>query len=154
MIPTPPDVPGLFRQLRDRLPFAEADGPTLAAEPLAALGNVYLRACVLGSIVASAIDSGGGARAVRLELAPHFGIGIVVPDFVLPTREARAVLWEERLKTSADALGVALDRLPERKSTPEKVRLAALMKAATSVSNGSTRKRASKTRCWSASGSD
>ena len=49
-------------------------------------------ACVLGSIVASAIDSGGGARAVRLELAPHFGIGIVVPDFALPTHEARAVL--------------------------------------------------------------
>src|SRR5438093_4528870 len=48
-------------------------------------------ACVLGSIVASAIDSGGGARAVRLELAPHFGIGIVVPDYALPTHEARAV---------------------------------------------------------------
>src|SRR5260370_39038686 len=49
-------------------------------------------ACVLGSLVASAIDAGGGARAVRLELSPHFGIGIVVPDFMLPTKEARAVL--------------------------------------------------------------
>src|SRR5437867_3189058 len=34
----------------------------------------------------------GVARAVRLELPPHFGIAIVVPDFVLPTAEARAVL--------------------------------------------------------------
>src|SRR2546429_3491237 len=46
-------------------------------------------ACVLGSLVASAIDSGFGARAVRLELSPHFGIAIVVPDYVLPTRDAR-----------------------------------------------------------------
>ena len=49
-------------------------------------------ACVLGSIVASAMDSGGVARAVRMELSPRFGLGVVVPDFVLPTSEARAVL--------------------------------------------------------------
>lgn len=49
-------------------------------------------ACVLGSIVASAIDAGGVARAVRLSLPPRFGIAIVVPDFILPTSEARAVL--------------------------------------------------------------
>jgi len=48
--------------------------------------------CTLGSIVASAIDSGGVARAVRLELPKRFGIGIVVPDFDLPTSKARAVL--------------------------------------------------------------
>jgi homoserine kinase len=49
-------------------------------------------ACVLGSIVASAIDSGGVARAVRLELPARFGVAVVVPDFVLPTAEARQVL--------------------------------------------------------------
>src|SRR5579884_1001780 len=49
-------------------------------------------ACVLGSIVASAIDSHGVARAVRLELPARYGVGIVVPDFILPTSEARAVL--------------------------------------------------------------
>jgi homoserine kinase len=49
-------------------------------------------ACVLGSIVASAIDSGGVARAVRIELPAKFGLAVVVPDFVLPTAEARAVL--------------------------------------------------------------
>lgn len=49
-------------------------------------------ACVLGSIVASAIDSGGVARAVRLEMPERFGIAVVVPDFDLPTTTARAVL--------------------------------------------------------------
>jgi len=49
-------------------------------------------ACTLGSIVASAIDGGGVARAVRLELSPRFGVGVVVPDFDLPTAKARSVL--------------------------------------------------------------
>lgn len=49
-------------------------------------------ACVLGSIVCSAIDSGGVARAVRLELPAEYGIAVVVPDYQLPTSEARAVL--------------------------------------------------------------
>ncbi len=49
-------------------------------------------ACVLGSIVASAIDSGGVARAVRLELPERYGVAIVVPDFDLPTVRAREVL--------------------------------------------------------------
>jgi homoserine kinase len=48
--------------------------------------------CALGSIVASAIDSGGVVRSVRLHLPQGFGLGIVVPDFDLPTVKARAVL--------------------------------------------------------------
>src|SRR3954451_22433690 len=48
--------------------------------------------CTLGSIVASAIDSGGVTRAVRLDLPRGFGVAIVVPDFDLPTTKARAVL--------------------------------------------------------------
>jgi homoserine kinase len=49
-------------------------------------------ACVLGGIVASAIDSEGIARAVRMELHEHYGVAVVVPDFLLPTVEARRVL--------------------------------------------------------------
>lgn len=49
-------------------------------------------ACILGSVVASAIDSGGVARTVRLNMPPQFSVGVVVPDFILPTSEARAVL--------------------------------------------------------------
>jgi homoserine kinase len=49
-------------------------------------------ACALGSIVASAIDSEGIARAVRMELHPHYSVAVVVPDYILPTSEARRVL--------------------------------------------------------------
>ena len=49
-------------------------------------------ACVLGSIVASAIDSQGITRAVRLNWPAEFCVAVVVPDFVLPTSEARRVL--------------------------------------------------------------
>ena len=49
-------------------------------------------ACTLGSIVASGIDSGGVARAVRIDLAQKFSVAIVVPDFELPTTESRSVL--------------------------------------------------------------
>jgi homoserine kinase len=49
-------------------------------------------ACVLGSIVTSAIDSGGVARVVRLELSDRYDAAVVVPDFELPTSRARAVL--------------------------------------------------------------
>ncbi|MDX1980380.1 MAG: homoserine kinase [Bryobacteraceae bacterium] len=51
-------------------------------------------ACVLGSIVASAMDGHGQTRAVRLELPQRYGIAVVVPDFQLPTVEARSVLPE------------------------------------------------------------
>ena len=55
-------------------------------------------ACVLGSVVASAIDSGGVARAVRLELPENFLVSVVVPDFPLPTKEARRALPESYSK--------------------------------------------------------
>jgi homoserine kinase len=58
-------------------------------------------ACVLGSIVASALDSGGVARAVRLEMPKRFGVAVVVPDFVLPTVAARAVLPESYSREDA-----------------------------------------------------
>src|SRR3954453_4717386 len=48
--------------------------------------------CTLGSIVASAIDSGGVTRAIRLDLPKSFDIAVVVPDFDLPTVKARSVL--------------------------------------------------------------
>jgi homoserine kinase len=58
-------------------------------------------ACVLGSIVASAIDSGGAARAVRLDLPAHFGVAVVVPDFDLPTAKARSVLPDSYSRADA-----------------------------------------------------
>lgn len=49
-------------------------------------------ACVHGSIVASATDSLGVTHAVRIDLHPRYAIAVVVPDFTLPTVEARRVL--------------------------------------------------------------
>jgi len=49
-------------------------------------------AAALGSIVASAIDSEGVTRAVRMQLPARYGVAVVVPDFVLPTSKARAAL--------------------------------------------------------------
>jgi len=49
-------------------------------------------ACVHGSIVASATDARDVTHAARLELHPRFAIAVVVPDFLLPTVEARRVL--------------------------------------------------------------
>ncbi len=51
-------------------------------------------ACVMGSIVASAVEPGGLTRAVRLEMPHHFDVAVVIPDYALPTKESRAVLPE------------------------------------------------------------
>jgi len=58
-------------------------------------------ACVLGSIVTSAIDSGGVARAVRLDLPPSYDVAVVVPDFILPTSVARSVLPDSYSRADA-----------------------------------------------------
>ena len=51
-------------------------------------------------------------------------------------REVRAALWEECLQRAAETFGVNLTLLPPQQSALDKVRLAAVMKATTSVSNG------------------
>ena len=51
-------------------------------------------ACVLGSIVASAVEPGGLTRAIRLEMPDRFALAVVIPNFALPTKESRAVLPE------------------------------------------------------------
>ncbi len=49
-------------------------------------------ACVLGSIVVSAVEPGGLTRAIRLEMPAQFEVAVVVPNFAIPTKESRAVL--------------------------------------------------------------
>jgi homoserine kinase len=58
-------------------------------------------ACVLGSIVASAIDASGMARAVRIELPESYRVAVIVPDFMLPTSKARAVLPDSYSRADA-----------------------------------------------------
>jgi len=49
-------------------------------------------ACILGSVVASAVEPGGNTRAIRIEMPAAFQVAVVVPNFQLPTSEARKVL--------------------------------------------------------------
>ena len=72
----------------------------LGWKPLRVLGEAArieghpdnVAASVLGSMVATAMDGAGLARAVRIELHEKYRVGVVVPDFALPTKQARAVL--------------------------------------------------------------
>lgn len=110
------EMPPIELEIRNEIPLGKGMGSSAAAltagviiadqllglnwKPLRVLDEAArleghpdnVAACILGSIVASAIDSGGVARAVRLDLPRRFGVGIVVPDFDLPTTTSRSVL--------------------------------------------------------------
>lgn len=58
-------------------------------------------ACALGGIVASASDACGRVRAVRIPLPEEFGVAVIVPDFSLPTVEARGVLPDSYVRADA-----------------------------------------------------
>jgi hypothetical protein len=85
------------------------------------------------------IGSPGFLKDMRKELAES---GATRERFELLGADAeghRAMqeeVWEEKLHTAAKALGCPLAKLSGRKSDPRKVRIAALMKATTSASNG------------------
>ena len=49
-------------------------------------------ACVLGSVVVSAAAEDGCTRAIRLEMPRGFAVSVIVPDYELATKQARAVL--------------------------------------------------------------
>jgi homoserine kinase len=109
-------MPSIELQIRNEIPIGKGLGSSAAAltagvviadhvlglrwKPLRILDEAArleghpdnVAACVLGSVVASAIDSGGVARTVRLNMPAGFGVGVVVPDFTLPTSQARALL--------------------------------------------------------------
>jgi homoserine kinase len=109
-------IPAIDLEIRNDIPLGKGMGSSAAAltagvviadqllglhwKPLRILDEAArleghpdnVAACTLGSIVASAIDSGGATRAVRLDLPQRFGLAVVVPDFDLATVRARAVL--------------------------------------------------------------
>ncbi len=58
-------------------------------------------ACVLGAVVASSIEPNGETHAVRIQLPANYGVAAVVPDFVLSTTKARAVLPESYSRSDA-----------------------------------------------------
>ena len=74
-------------------------------------------------------------RGMELDLERFAGIE---PEEFRAEREA---VWEEKLEELARRARVDLDRLPSRRSSPEKVLLAAALKRTTSVSNAWLAKR-------------
>jgi len=71
-------------------------------------------------------------RARGADLKKH-GLAGVDPE---AWREERGQQWERKLVAGAKALGLKLAKLPARKSAPEKVQLAALLRMSSAVPNG------------------
>ncbi len=67
-------------------------------------------ACVLGSVVVSAVEPGGNTKSIRLDMPSNIKVAVVVPNFSLPTKEARAVLPDvySRADTTFNVQRVAL----------------------------------------------
>ena len=80
-----------------------------------------------------------GSDAFRAQLLAQMKAALT-PRFSLlgadraAVREARKEVWEKRLRALTTAFGISLDRLPAKKSTEEKLILAAALKRSTSVS--------------------
>src|SRR5438105_15150189 len=67
--------------IADRLLGLGWQRPRILAEAARLEGHPdNVAACVMGSIVASAIDSGGAARAVKIAMPEQFRVAIIVPD--------------------------------------------------------------------------
>ncbi len=121
-----PDTPAGWRRYVDYLGVVAEEETKLREERFGrlsrgwAIGSAEFKADLRKEFTARAVGSGG------LELRGADGEA---------HREMRALLWEDRLGRLAKRLKVALDRLPDRKSAEPKVRLAAAMKAVSSVSN-------------------
>ena len=121
-----PDTPAGWRRYADYLRMTAEEDTKLREERFGrlsrgwAIGSAEFKADLRKEFAARAVGSGG------LELRGADGEA---------HREMRALLWEDRLGQLAKRLKVALDRLPARKSAEPKVRLAAAMKAVSSVSN-------------------
>ncbi len=58
-------------------------------------------ACVLGSIVANAVEPDGVTCSIRIEMPANFGLAVVIPDYELPTKHSRAVLPESYSRADA-----------------------------------------------------
>jgi len=96
----------------------------------ARLARVCCIPCVVGGGIARELKRRWQEGGEELE-----GTTLLGADKV-SWREEMALAWEKKLQDAARVAEIDLVALPVRRSAPEKVRLAAVMKATTSVSNG------------------
>ena len=119
------DTPAGWRKYREYLGFLAEEDAKRREEKFGRLSRGWM----VGSqefkqaLQKDLAKLGGDLEQVRL-----LG-GELVPEW-------REEHWEQILRKGAQVLKIDLDRLPARKSAVEKVRLAALLKARSAVSNG------------------
>ncbi|MBI3887067.1 MAG: hypothetical protein HY302_15265 [Opitutae bacterium] len=119
------DTPAGWRSYRAYLAALAEEQPRKRGEKFGRLSRGWM---VGSAEFKQALKKDLVTRGANLGQAQLLGTGAV--------RELREAGWEERLSKAARALKIDLGRLPARKSAPEKVALAAVLKAATAVSNG------------------
>ena len=120
-----PDTPTGWRKYREYLGFLAEEDAKLREEKFGRLSRGWM----VGSLEFK--------QALQKDLAKLGGdlekVRLLGGE---PAPEWREEHWEQILRKGAQALKIDLGRLPERKSAEEKVRLAALLKARSAVSNG------------------
>ena len=120
-----PDTPAGWRKYHDYLGFLAEEDAKLREETFGRMSRGWM------------VGSPEFKQALQQDLAKLGGdleqVRLLGVD---PVPEWREEHWEAQLQKGARALKIRLDRLPGRKSAPEKVQLAALLKAGTAVSNG------------------
>jgi len=119
------DTPAGWRKYRDYLGFLAEEDAKRREERFGRLSRGWM---VGSRAFKQGLQRDLVKQGAELEKAQLLGTGMVA--------EWREEQWEEKLQRGAKSLKLDLEHLPARKSAPEKVRLAALLKAGTSVSNG------------------
>jgi putative transposase len=119
------DTPAGWRTYREYLGFLAEEDLKLREERFGRMSRGWM---VGSKEFKWALRQDLAGQGADLEKAQLLGVG--------PVPELREDHWEEKLKRAAKDLKVDLHQLPAKKSASEKVRLAALLKAGTAVSNG------------------
>lgn len=118
------DSPTGWRKYREYLEFLAEEDLKLRDERFGRMSRGWMLGSQDFKRVLQQDLVGQGAELEKLQL---LGIG--------PVSEVREEQWERKLQRAAKNLQIDLQQLPRNKSAPDKVRLAALMKAGTAVSN-------------------
>jgi len=122
-----PDTPAGWRHYRGYLEFMTTDSVANRALLEKKLSRGW---CIGGDGFRQAMKQEAIQRGMVLDLERFGGLE---PETV---RTERTAAWDEQLQRLAKKAKIDLLRLPDQKSAPEKVLLAAAMKRSTSVSNG------------------
>jgi putative transposase len=119
------DTPAGWRKYREYLGFLAEEDAKRREERFGRMSRGWM------------VGSADFKQALQKDLAEQ-GAGLEQAQLLgaSPVPEWREEHWEGKLQQGAKVLKIDLGRLPAKKSAPEKVKLAALLKTGTAVSNG------------------